>query len=275
MTHIKMNSSPPRPRIGARGIRKVRSGCQTCKIRHKKCDESRPACLQCSGTGRQCDFMLPGQPAPGSSDRGVEDAGLSLAKYMPGSPQHPINSSKEVSSLESVQFEFFCLVCAPECGVLFEDPAWESLVLQYATVEPCIYHAALAISALTWDHYSPARHWYDPATGAQSAAEYATIQYNLALRRLNARLDSSASDRDVTKLAILCATLFIEIEFLRQESVLYFGDSLMQTHLRGATCLLRDLKSQSRLQLGSDEHCLETGVSCIKRQIKQIEEIMI
>lgn len=34
---------------------KVKTGCLTCKIRHKKCDETRPACRHCTSTGRKCD----------------------------------------------------------------------------------------------------------------------------------------------------------------------------------------------------------------------------
>lgn len=32
-----------------------RSGCLTCKRRHRKCDETRPDCLQCLGQGIQCE----------------------------------------------------------------------------------------------------------------------------------------------------------------------------------------------------------------------------
>lgn len=35
--------------------KKVRTGCLTCKVRRKKCDETRPACDRCTSTGRRCD----------------------------------------------------------------------------------------------------------------------------------------------------------------------------------------------------------------------------
>lgn len=34
---------------------KVRTGCLTCKIRRKKCDETKPECNRCTSTGRKCD----------------------------------------------------------------------------------------------------------------------------------------------------------------------------------------------------------------------------
>ncbi|KAI0443571.1 hypothetical protein F4803DRAFT_307575 [Xylaria telfairii] len=267
-----MSPNPRRPRMGARGLRKVRTGCQTCKIRHKKCDESRPACFRCSSTGRQCDFILPVQPHRSSL---LEDDVEGDPSPMLVSPRHSAGNSDSVSCFESIQFEFFCLVCAPEYGVLFETPSWESLVLQSASSEPCIYHAALAISALTWDHYSPVSHWYDPATRARSAAEYSTIQYNLAIRCLNARLGSSAPGTDLTKLAILSAILFINIEFLRREQVSSFYEGFLVRHLRGAICLLQDLKCKFGEKPDSDRECLEIGIFHIERQAEQLKENMI
>ncbi|KAI3321773.1 hypothetical protein HD806DRAFT_146685 [Xylariaceae sp. AK1471] len=270
-----MNTKPPRSRIGARGLRRVKSGCRTCKIRHIKCDESRPACSQCSSTGRQCDFTVPALPSSQAFRR--EQRGLVLARPVPGPfrHRHPTGRSNVVPYFESVQFEFFRLVCAPEYGLFFETPSWESLVLQSAITEPCVYHAALAISALTWNHYSPVSHWYDPTTGAISATEYSTIQYNLAIRRLNARLDSSAQDRDVTKIAILSAILFINIELLLRKQDSSIQEGFLWTHLRGATCLVRDLKSRFGPLQDLERECLEIGLSHIERQAQQLEENVV
>ncbi|KAH8651519.1 hypothetical protein BGZ60DRAFT_187241 [Tricladium varicosporioides] len=37
---------------------KVKTGCQTCKIRRVKCDETKPACLRCVRFGHKCDGYL-------------------------------------------------------------------------------------------------------------------------------------------------------------------------------------------------------------------------
>ena len=37
---------------------KVKTGCLTCKIRKKKCDEAKPACRRCLDTGRSCDGYM-------------------------------------------------------------------------------------------------------------------------------------------------------------------------------------------------------------------------
>ncbi|KAI5962102.1 uncharacterized protein KGF55_003178 [Candida pseudojiufengensis] len=36
-------------------ITRVRTGCWTCKKRHRKCDETKPACNNCKSTGRECE----------------------------------------------------------------------------------------------------------------------------------------------------------------------------------------------------------------------------
>ncbi|KAI6355253.1 hypothetical protein MCOR25_008267 [Pyricularia grisea] len=53
----KVSKPPKKRRPGAWGTSKVRTGCQTCKTRHKKCDEGRPACEQCLTAGWDCDFL--------------------------------------------------------------------------------------------------------------------------------------------------------------------------------------------------------------------------
>ncbi|KAH7111207.1 hypothetical protein EDB81DRAFT_830706 [Dactylonectria macrodidyma] len=43
--------------MARRTHRKSRLGCSECKKRHIKCDESRPVCLNCSKTDRECSFV--------------------------------------------------------------------------------------------------------------------------------------------------------------------------------------------------------------------------
>ncbi|TRX88016.1 hypothetical protein FHL15_011071 [Xylaria flabelliformis] len=237
------------------------------KIRHKKCDESRPACVRCSSTGRRCDFSqehhLQDDPSPIQSIQSIPV--LLLLRH----PAPNLDLTSRFESIQSLEFEFFTLICAPEYGIFFETPFWESLVLQSAVREPCIYHAALAISTLTRNHYFPTSHWYDPTTGARSAAGYSMMQYNLAIRYLNARLSSSVPNRNLTKLTVLTAIVFINLEFLCQDQVSSSRGSWIAMHLRGATCLLRDLKSRFGAQPDLDSEYLESGVAYLRRQAEQ------
>ncbi|PLB39148.1 Zn(II)2Cys6 transcription factor [Aspergillus candidus] len=42
-----------------RSITRSRSGCFTCRLRRKKCDEERPSCKACSKLGLKCDYRAP------------------------------------------------------------------------------------------------------------------------------------------------------------------------------------------------------------------------
>ena len=48
-----------RRRLRRQGLPKVRSGCASCKVRHLKCDESRPSCLRCLKRGLPCGGYAP------------------------------------------------------------------------------------------------------------------------------------------------------------------------------------------------------------------------
>ncbi|GAQ03438.1 transcriptional regulatory protein pro1 [Aspergillus lentulus] len=43
----------------AKSFKRSRSGCYTCRLRRKKCDEERPACTACTKLGLKCDYKPP------------------------------------------------------------------------------------------------------------------------------------------------------------------------------------------------------------------------
>ncbi|KAL4871357.1 hypothetical protein BDV12DRAFT_164155 [Aspergillus spectabilis] len=49
----------PTRRTVVRLYRRSRSGCFTCRLRRKKCDEERPTCQSCSKHGLRCDYTTP------------------------------------------------------------------------------------------------------------------------------------------------------------------------------------------------------------------------
>ncbi|PWN54123.1 hypothetical protein IE53DRAFT_32278 [Violaceomyces palustris] len=44
------------PRAPKTSIRRVRSGCLTCKRRKLKCDEEKPSCIRCRNASRECSY---------------------------------------------------------------------------------------------------------------------------------------------------------------------------------------------------------------------------
>jgi hypothetical protein len=78
------------------------------RIRRKKCDEIKPACLQCVDTGRRCDF---------SSFTPQSLTGLKLG-------------CGPLLDFEVLYFEYFRAVCVPEFSFYFQDALWGEILLQ-------------------------------------------------------------------------------------------------------------------------------------------------
>jgi hypothetical protein len=159
--------------------------------------------LQCISTGWKCDFppvilarprhlqMYKSQSLPPES--------CLLLLQQPSTIPH-------IGRLEICHFQYFRNVCTKEFSLYFEVELYEKVILLAAYAEPCIMHAVLAIGALI--------RCQNAAHGSQtpsiqllgSAAEYPTEQYNLAIRTLNRRLDSSTASWELAVLGSLVSS---------------------------------------------------------------------
>jgi hypothetical protein len=270
--------SEPKPRMGARGARKVKTGCQTCKyvstrskckpalinqryrIRHKKCDEARPACFQCSSTGRRCDLsQSKANQHTNSLNMAPERAPrMNLELLRPSPPYHMRN----LTHAEASRFDYFRLVCARDFALCLESAPWENLLLHCVHHEPSIFHAALAIAALSRRYYSPIQIGYDPGN-TRSAIEFSMVHYNLAIQTLNRRLDRSIGS---SKLAVLASILFIHIEAFQEFQNNEGFPNLISAHLNGGLAIVHNLKS-----LCQHIDYLETALDHIRNQIEQFD----
>jgi hypothetical protein len=204
-------------RRGARGARKVKSWCSTCKYgpgtfcyqtccspghrtRHKKCDELKPVCTQCRESGWRCDFL--GMSGPSRAC-----------------------SSLQLTNSDTMHFEYFRLICAPEFSLFFQTGTWSNIVLQAACSDQSFRRIALAISALT-------RSRYMGSSQQHTADRYALCQYNMAIRELNL-LDRSP--QNVLRIVLACIML-ITLEFLLENY------NRVQIHLRSAISMLGTLE---------------------------------
>lgn len=62
--------APPSRRVN--GTRRSRAGCDTCKVRKKKCDEVRPTCGDCARLGHACVWSKLSKEPKGSAKRDLE-----------------------------------------------------------------------------------------------------------------------------------------------------------------------------------------------------------
>ncbi|KAL2870709.1 Zn(II)2Cys6 transcription factor domain-containing protein [Aspergillus lucknowensis] len=229
-----------RTRHGARGARKVKTGCLTCKTRHKKCDERRPECLRCTKAGWRCDFvtLAPSsrlmtshrdQPRDGETSSPLSISSLTL---------HDQPAQLLLTEVELIHMEYFHRICAKEFALFFDLPAWENLILQQTRQEVFLHHAGLAIGALSRSRYHPSTTTAGPTSsslGPQSPTLFSIRQYGLAMQELHSRLHGGLSGQRL-ELAALASVVFSQIEFL-------LGiDSQLEVHLRAGGAVLRALQ---------------------------------
>ncbi|KAL1968403.1 hypothetical protein VTN77DRAFT_1932 [Rasamsonia byssochlamydoides] len=233
---------------------KVRTGCITCKIRHKKCDETRPYCLRCTSTGRKCDGYQP-LPLPRTRSRKGGDATVSAPAAVVGSSslllpsdspytlQHLHSSTVAgfhaiptnnwyLTDRERGYLDFFRNHTAVQCAGYFHDDFWCRLVPQASEVEPAIRHAAIALGALHRNFESLAvdEKLRDDAFPLQ--------QCNKAIALLRNQLGSGSRHMETT---LITCILLISFAFLQ-------GDAATATsHYHVGVRLLREWQQTGML----------------------------
>lgn len=162
-----------------RAHRKVRTGCLTCKIRRKKCDESKPECQRCRSTGRVCDGYSTNKSPKDATPRSIDGPSLSsLAsnpvnhihttvisstkwpeKYTTPASKHrapfnylcrPPNLFAALGSLTDLDrhcFSYFCHRTAPQFTSYFEALVWRSSSMR-GIHHPALFSAAVALGAV-------------------------------------------------------------------------------------------------------------------------------
>lgn len=138
--------------------RKSRFGCRVCKQRHIKCDESKPACLNCLAVDRRCSFLdsaapttpaqsIPPSPDPAPADtfgEGYTIEHLELFHHFEHSLVHDLNPFKPATDAmmrrtvtESFSFPFLMdellALSAAHRSSLMSDAARKETYLAEAT----------------------------------------------------------------------------------------------------------------------------------------------
>ncbi|KAK9770187.1 hypothetical protein SCAR479_13152 [Seiridium cardinale] len=154
------------------------------RVRKVKCDETKPACVRCTSTGRKCDGY-PTELKPG------------LTWYRPNHLFLSIDRSTEGRALQ-----FFCETAGPYLSGPLDSYFWTHLVLQASNFEPTVRHSLVAISSLYEDSYCNAK-----TANQLHANTFALRHYNAAIENLR-KLDNEP-------LTLLVCILFVCIEILQ------------------------------------------------------------
>ncbi|PHH52257.1 Sterol uptake control protein 2 [Ceratocystis fimbriata CBS 114723] len=177
-----------------RSHRKSRNGCRVCKSRHMKCDETRPACINCSVAGRTCEYQssLVSSPKPSLPDTPEANSPAPIlctlrpspAAISAVSPSHehgpPVYKAAQLSALDSASLftlEHFALYNHAKTvlngtAMPHESPLHTvSVILEYALQGQYLMNQLLAFSALHLAHLHPERTDYPQhATDLQTRA---------------------------------------------------------------------------------------------------------
>ncbi|KAI0392634.1 hypothetical protein F5Y17DRAFT_351708 [Xylariaceae sp. FL0594] len=158
-----MGRCPQRNNHVRRPHSKSRTGCQVCKTRRVKCDETRPSCRRCITHGVVCDFALAAEasrtrpPAPGGSSRDALSIQQLTTPSVSSTPETPLAASWfSVDDLE-----LFHHFITSTSLTLAEDPVarsfWRINVPQSGFQHHYVLKGVLALAALHLARLRPRR----------------------------------------------------------------------------------------------------------------------
>ncbi|KAH8700148.1 hypothetical protein BGW36DRAFT_395302 [Talaromyces proteolyticus] len=265
---------------GRQGIKRVKSGCKTCKIRRVKCDEKKPACDRCISTGRTCDgYGIWGnggnyygsrqnKQSRRSSSSDSFDSACS-ARGLPYADKKCL--TPKANADEASCFEFFHARTMLKLPGYFNSEFWERIVLQISSSEPAVFHAVLALvstqrsqemdgcmrpdsDSLSVDYDVEMSKW----------DRFALQHYNKAIVQLQTHIQKN--NHESVRVALTACILFTCVELMRG----CYASANM--HIDHGIKVLRNLKGRSTMGKSSpsatlirssdlttiDDHLLET-----------------
>jgi hypothetical protein len=198
------------------------------RIRHVKCDETKPKCMRCTNTGRECDGYAESTPSKSKSARDWKSPPKSAS---PSSPkkQFPVFTG---SVLEQRALEFFFHETAPQLSGFFNSRFWNGSVLQMSLSEPAIRYAMIAVSAM---YEEESFNGTSPVAGTESHTAFALESYNKAIHSL---IRSAKANPDSVRVPVMAAIIFICLEFLRGN----VGSAI--THIESGIKMLKDWRKK-------------------------------
>ncbi|KAG2014520.1 hypothetical protein GB937_006747 [Aspergillus fischeri] len=188
------------------GKRRVRTGCQTCRIRKVKCDEAYPACRRCLSTGRTCDGY--GIWGGGNSNRPTKPSAVAVNSALVVRPMPDFRLSTRTTNEESRYLQWFKDRTGSKMSGSFFSEFWSGFVIQAGMSEPAVLHAILALSSV---HRQGILN-----DGGVKAGDVETItltRYSKAINCLQPHF--KAKDRTAFRIALIVCILFIALELLR------------------------------------------------------------
>ncbi|KAJ5096131.1 hypothetical protein NUU61_005487 [Penicillium alfredii] len=176
-----------------------------CRIRHKKCDEARPACHQCTRIGRKCD---------GYADTPDKRTRAWRVNIHSKAPSNTLISLVDVSQADLTPHErwyldFFRNCTARQFASVFTNAFWGQLVHQVGEAQPAVRHAVISIGAI---------HWHCPVLKfAADATSFPLRQCNKALVHLQHNLVTDLSSRTRMETVLVSCLILVLLCFIQRD----------------------------------------------------------
>ncbi|KAL3457533.1 hypothetical protein BJX64DRAFT_268673 [Aspergillus heterothallicus] len=235
---------------------KVRSGCATCKSRHKKCDEGRPSCAMCLRTGRKCEYRetLDGRTRsaremriiavrerasthddtydyfPPSDEVGFTRGGLVVAPGL-------ISTNPDLAADERRYLDFFRSTTAAQCAGYFYDEFWQRLVHRVSEAEPAVCHAVISLGSLNCRFLQRRMGMAGDERSWARDAEFSLRQSNKAIACLRRVLEGEERlGRQRTEIALVVCVVLVSTMLFQEDAVsagrhLRSGLTLLEAYL--------------------------------------------
>ncbi|KAI1114171.1 hypothetical protein F5Y14DRAFT_192905 [Nemania sp. NC0429] len=255
---------------------KSRQGCKTCKIRHIKCDLSKPHCEKCVSTGRQCD----GYDQPSSLDHVAYSDSQSQTQAQRDSWEKrasgpialdrnpnpplilPLANPQEWSALQ-----FFESRTLPQLNECRASTAWVRTLMFFSQTAVCVRHAAIAVGAMHRAYIDDPKSVRNTrlSNDKQDRGTFALYHYNVAIRSLlhsRAKSNSSITNASITLLVCYLFTCFDSLSG---------SDMQAFKHLRSGVQVLSE--TQKALQEITSEPVTSSSYELIQQITEQFRRL--
>ncbi|CRG82773.1 hypothetical protein PISL3812_00119 [Talaromyces islandicus] len=225
----------PKPKRRRASAPKTRTGCGTCKIRHKRCDETKPVCNICSRTGRICDGYIDpstGQRFGGNSHSHSHGRVSSVRGLAPRS----LFANEE----EAQGFRFFETATGIQMAAALGNHGWTPPLLQLSHQNPAICYAVIANGIMS-RRYEVDELFASRDLQANSLRQTALQQYGKAVACFRSQL--AEGNAVLLETAPACCVLLIMFEFMQGNA-----DGVL-LHLKNATRLTASIGTSSQKEM--------------------------
>ncbi|KAH8782330.1 hypothetical protein F5882DRAFT_405872 [Hyaloscypha sp. PMI_1271] len=231
-----------------KSVKRVKTGCQTCKVRRVKCDESKPGCQRCIRFGVVCGGYGPLVDVPRREPRLQTTRSkilLPTLASLQAVPIYRLNGGVGFEDeLNGCCFRIYLEETARQMNGPFPNPIWANLIPQISEMEPFVRDGIIAIGALGKHSKSQLPRKVSGPSFQGDDYQYALKLYGRSLRGMRDAIARGARGKhELHNALIACLLVFVFEGMLgNQAAAAVHAECGMDLLFKSA---LNDLQSQA------------------------------